>query len=118
MEDNLLSILEDGKQKLELLVKLAEEKQQAIVENRRDAVAKLSEQELELTESLQAGNKTGCKMGQIKLKDSSEADDATGLSCKFERGACLLTEKLTTLNKNAELLKHALAYTEYCSLSN
>ena len=118
MEVDLLSILEDGKKQLELLVQLAGEKQQAIVENKRDAVAELSQRELELTDSLQNWEQARLeKTGQAKLAQLAQRLDPPSRLKVTNLGQeiIFLTEQLTALNaQNAELLKHALAYTEYC----
>lgn len=118
MEINLLAVLEEGKVQLEKLVQLAEEKQRAIVENKREEVAALSKKELELTGALQNWEKERLKTtGKLTLKElSATTDDATRLKLSnLGEELVFLTQKLASLNQqNAELLKHALAYTEYC----
>lgn len=118
MEVNLLSVLEDGKAQLEQLVQLAEQKQKAIVENKREAISQLSQKELELTGSLQNWEKERLLCcGQLTLKQLAlEEDSQTQLQLlNLREELVFLTQKLASLNQqNTELLKHALAYTEYC----
>lgn len=118
MEAYLQQTLLAGKEMLELLVELAEQKQEAIIENDREVIAELSQKELELTESLQDWEKERRqRMGTASLSELIEKADAKQKLKLDVLGEELvfLTEKLATLNmQNADLLRHALAYTEYC----
>jgi flagellar biosynthesis/type III secretory pathway chaperone len=115
--EELLAILENGKEMLERLIQLAEEKRSALVDNRREDVAKLSQSELELTSALQDWEQARLQCAErrtlAELALAAEGSSRQRL-LKMREELIFLTQKLANLNQqNADLLKHALAYTEY-----
>ena len=115
MESKLLDLLEDGKKRFQQLIQLAEEKKAAIVENKRELIAELSQKELELAEALEGWELAREELAAGKtLRELAESAQGGEKLHKLREELVELTEKLASLNQqNAQLLRTSLAYTEY-----